>query len=440
MNGGAIAIGHPLGMSGARLVVTLLHELRRRGGRYGVATMCVGVGQGQAALFEATVVSDAERYLELGLRLGKARRRARRRLLRPARAEGAGRRRGDRSTPRSSPPTRDALRRRARRRLAARPGAGLRDLRARARGRRDLRTPTRSSAATASGPSVTPTSVYEAAHAELDELLPGDGSLVRAPQAWRDQPPRRRRGRGAGAAASCCRCCARAPRRSRAARRGAARRSSRCSDEPWWAFNYYLGDLRAASSSTSTCRRRARPDPPRRTRGVPGPPHRARGQGAAAAARPWPDRGGDPARADAAGRAQRGDRRDRRRGRARRRGARGGVRDPRAKHGVDVDPELTERIARGARNAAHGRPRRGADDPRGRRVARGGAGVHRALAPCDARAGAHSRALRHRSDLARLRDHLLGRPRPLPRVRRRRSARGSARLLTEHVRVGDLLA
>ena len=52
VNGGAIAIGHPLGMSGARLAVTLLHELRRRGGRYGVATMCVGVGQGQAALFE----------------------------------------------------------------------------------------------------------------------------------------------------------------------------------------------------------------------------------------------------------------------------------------------------------------------------------------------------------------------------------------------------
>jgi acetyl-CoA acetyltransferase len=53
VNGGAIAIGHPLGMSGARLAVTLLHELRRRGGRYGVATMCVGVGQGQAALFES---------------------------------------------------------------------------------------------------------------------------------------------------------------------------------------------------------------------------------------------------------------------------------------------------------------------------------------------------------------------------------------------------
>jgi 3-oxoadipyl-CoA thiolase len=51
-NGGAIALGHPLGMSGARLVISLLHELRRRGGRYGLATLCVGVGQGQAALFE----------------------------------------------------------------------------------------------------------------------------------------------------------------------------------------------------------------------------------------------------------------------------------------------------------------------------------------------------------------------------------------------------
>jgi 3-oxoadipyl-CoA thiolase len=54
VNGGAIAIGHPLGMSGARLVVSLLHELRRRNGRYGLATLCVGVGQGVAALFERT--------------------------------------------------------------------------------------------------------------------------------------------------------------------------------------------------------------------------------------------------------------------------------------------------------------------------------------------------------------------------------------------------
>ncbi|MGI8606929.1 MAG: thiolase family protein [Gaiellaceae bacterium] len=54
VNGGAIALGHPLGMSGARLVVTLLHELGRSSGRYGLATLCVGVGQGQAAVFERT--------------------------------------------------------------------------------------------------------------------------------------------------------------------------------------------------------------------------------------------------------------------------------------------------------------------------------------------------------------------------------------------------
>jgi 3-oxoadipyl-CoA thiolase len=53
VNGGAIALGHPLGSSGARLVTTLVHELRRRGGRYGLATMCIGVGQGMAMLVEA---------------------------------------------------------------------------------------------------------------------------------------------------------------------------------------------------------------------------------------------------------------------------------------------------------------------------------------------------------------------------------------------------
>ena len=57
VNGGAIAIGHPLGMSGARLVTSLLHELRRRDGRYGLATLCIGVGQGQAALFERAPLS-----------------------------------------------------------------------------------------------------------------------------------------------------------------------------------------------------------------------------------------------------------------------------------------------------------------------------------------------------------------------------------------------
>jgi 3-oxoadipyl-CoA thiolase len=53
VNGGAIALGHPLGCSGARLSTTLVRELRRRGGKYGVATLCVGVGQGLATVFEA---------------------------------------------------------------------------------------------------------------------------------------------------------------------------------------------------------------------------------------------------------------------------------------------------------------------------------------------------------------------------------------------------
>jgi acetyl-CoA C-acetyltransferase len=52
VNGGAIAIGHPLGSTGARMLVSLLHELERRGGRYGLATMCVGVGQGMAVVVE----------------------------------------------------------------------------------------------------------------------------------------------------------------------------------------------------------------------------------------------------------------------------------------------------------------------------------------------------------------------------------------------------
>lgn len=53
VNGGAIALGHPLGASGAKILTTLVHELRRRGGRYGLATMCIGVGQGIAAVVEA---------------------------------------------------------------------------------------------------------------------------------------------------------------------------------------------------------------------------------------------------------------------------------------------------------------------------------------------------------------------------------------------------
>jgi acetyl-CoA acetyltransferase family protein len=52
VNGGAIALGHPLGASGARILTTLAHELKRRGGRYGLATMCVGVGQGISTVIE----------------------------------------------------------------------------------------------------------------------------------------------------------------------------------------------------------------------------------------------------------------------------------------------------------------------------------------------------------------------------------------------------
>ena len=51
-NGGAIAMGHPLGMSGARLVTTAMYELHRRNGRYALCTMCIGVGQGIAMIIE----------------------------------------------------------------------------------------------------------------------------------------------------------------------------------------------------------------------------------------------------------------------------------------------------------------------------------------------------------------------------------------------------
>ena len=52
VNGGSIALGHPLGCSGVRIATTLLHEMRRRGSHYGLASMCVGVGQGAAMVFE----------------------------------------------------------------------------------------------------------------------------------------------------------------------------------------------------------------------------------------------------------------------------------------------------------------------------------------------------------------------------------------------------
>jgi acetyl-CoA C-acetyltransferase len=52
VNGGAIALGHPIGASGARIVVTLLHEMKRRNSKRGLATLCIGGGQGVASIFE----------------------------------------------------------------------------------------------------------------------------------------------------------------------------------------------------------------------------------------------------------------------------------------------------------------------------------------------------------------------------------------------------
>ena len=52
VNGGAIALGHPLGCTGAKLTATLLQEMKRRGSRYGMVTMCVGGGMGAAGIFE----------------------------------------------------------------------------------------------------------------------------------------------------------------------------------------------------------------------------------------------------------------------------------------------------------------------------------------------------------------------------------------------------
>ena len=52
VNGGAIALGHPLGCTGAKLTATAVHELRRRGGGYGLVTMCIGGGQGAAGILK----------------------------------------------------------------------------------------------------------------------------------------------------------------------------------------------------------------------------------------------------------------------------------------------------------------------------------------------------------------------------------------------------
>jgi acetyl-CoA acetyltransferase len=66
VSGGAIALTHPLGASGARITVHLLHELRRRGGRYGLGTACIGGGQGIALVVEALNGGGGEEGMEVG--------------------------------------------------------------------------------------------------------------------------------------------------------------------------------------------------------------------------------------------------------------------------------------------------------------------------------------------------------------------------------------
>ena len=245
VNGGAIALGHPLGMSGARLVVTLLHELRRRGGRYGLATLCVGVGQGQAALFERTASAwTSSRYLELGLRLG----RHVDGLVDAYYGPPEIAERVEAEEPRDprawcdAAALLDALDGDA----SARPAAGCapsssgsRPLRAGSPARRS-RSRTRSSAATACGRSAAE-DVFEAAHRALDEL-PGSGPLAERYQAWREADGLRGE-QLPGCAGLVDDLRSRAEARRPSGGRGVV--FEYVSDEPWAAFNYYQGGLRS---------------------------------------------------------------------------------------------------------------------------------------------------------------------------------------------------
>ncbi len=299
VNGGAIAIGHPLGMSGARLVVSLLHELRRRGGGRGIATMCVGVGQGQAALFEVAVVTHAERYLELGLRLGRH-------------VDGLvdsyyGPPELKEQTDSEPVVAASQLAADAETLLGELPDGWLRDqvrgcaTYARVLAGDDISYSDEVEQCYGVRPVMTDAGVYEAAHAELDDLLPGDGSLFERRQAWRT-------GQlvdGALALAVLDDLLPLLRERTEAIVPlpvGEQLTLEPVQDEPWWAFNYYLGDLREPGRpEPRRADDRLRPGPPGDPRGVSGAPHGACAQGAAAAPRPRRDRGGTAARADAPG-------------------------------------------------------------------------------------------------------------------------------------------
>ena len=394
VNGGAIALGHPLGMSGARLVVTLLHELRRRGGRYGLATMCVGVGQGQAALFEraASDGAHAEDVHPPRAAARAARRRARRRLLRAAGAEGAGRRRAARRAGRARRGRRRAARR-ARGRLAARPGRGSAHLRRRARRRGALvlrrggallrRAPAaRRHRELRGGPRASSRSSCPATGRSASATRTGGRSRSCRPRSVVPAMPGRRR-----------HCCAPRPRSSSTCRRGRGSTSRRSATSRGGRSTTTSASLRSRVvvnlDVAGHCRR---PRRARRPRGLPRPPHGARGQGAAASSAtageleesiqmvPTPaallqeglaETGPSVVLDDDAGDAL-----------ARARAAR---------------PRRTTSSGR-ARDAEARRPlrrigaRRGADDPRGRRVGRGGRGVPDALGAASRPSGRSTRS------------------------------------------------
>ena len=419
MNGGAIAIGHPLGMSGARLTVTLLHELRRRGGRYGIATMCVGVGQGQAALFERAGLTVAERYLELGLRLGRhvdglvdayygpPELQAQVDAEEPRRAGRARRRR------RGAP-------RRARGRLARGPGArAARRTPACSRATRSP-TATRSSAATAcvrcarrtpstSSPTPSSTSCCRERGRSSSGARPG-APATSAP---------------ASAPSPCSttssRSCGRGRSRSSTFRTASGSRSRRSPTSPGGRSTTTRAISRAGSCSNIDLPTGAadlihlaahevypghhtehalKEQLLLRDRGlieegiqlVP-TPQAVLSEGIAEA--------GEEIVLDDAAREE----------------AYAIVR----RHGVETpDVGQAPRIATALEALRTVGRRRGAPHPRGRRAGRGGAALRRALGARHARAGRAERSLRDRPDLACLRDHVLRRPRPLPRLHGRR--------------------
>jgi hypothetical protein len=260
-------------------------------------------------------------------------------------------------------------------------------------------------------PVKTPTSVYEAAHAQLDELLPGDGSLFERRQAWRT----RHLVDGTLALAVLEDLLPLLRERTEAVvplPEGERLTIEPVHDEPWWAFNYYLGDLRSRvvlnldvpTTGYDLIRLAAHEVyPGHHTEHALKEQLLLRDRGAIEEGLqlvPTPQallsEGIAEAGADVI--------------------LDGESRHPRAaRHRDRRRADRTDR--KRARAARDDERRRGAPDSRGRRLHRGRATLHRALAARHAGAGRAQRALRHRSDLARLHDYVHRRRGAVPRVR-----------------------